>query len=75
MSNVSESAASESTATKSRQVARVLNLSILFVGIGLYAAIGFAMHYVALFSEYQTTYFVVGTAIGVIGLLLWIVTR
>lgn len=74
MSNVSESAAAESAATASR-VGRVLNLSILFIGIGLYAASGFAMQYLGMFSEHQTTYFVVGAAIGVIGFLLWLLTR
>ncbi|WP_226481000.1 hypothetical protein [Natrinema amylolyticum] len=75
MSNVSESAGTETATVESSRVARVLNLSILFVGIGLYAGIGFAMYYLQVFSEHQMTYFVVGAAIGFIGLLLWLVTR
>ncbi|WP_222916143.1 hypothetical protein [Natrinema sp. SYSU A 869] len=75
MSNVSESAGAKTATTQSSRVARVLNLSILFVGIGLHAGVGFAMHYLKMFSAHQTTYFSVGAAIGLIGLLLWLVAR
>lgn len=56
-------------------VSRVLSLSIFFVGVGLFAAIGLVMHQMALFSEYQLTYFAVGVAVGVVGILLWLVAR
>ena len=56
-------------------VGRVLNLSIFFAGVGVFAAIGFALHRIAMFSEYQMTYFSVGVAVGLVGLLLWAVTR
>ena len=56
-------------------VSRVQSLSIFFVGVGLFAALGFGMHQTALFPAYQMTYFSVGAALGVVGLLLGLVTR
>lgn len=56
-------------------VSRVLSLSIFFVGIGVYAVIGFGLHQIALFSEVQLTYYAVGVAFGVVGVLLWLMTR
>lgn len=56
-------------------VSRVLSLSIFFVGVGLFAAIGLALHQTALLAEYQLTYFSVGVAVGVVGILLWLVAR
>ena len=69
--------ATESSSKRNVQeiVSRVQSLSIFFVGVGLFAAIGFGMHQTALFSAYQLTYFSVGAAIGVVGLLLGVVTR
>lgn len=54
---------------------RVLNLSIFFVGVGVYAATGLGLREVALFEALQLTYFAVGGAVGAVGLLLWAVTR
>lgn len=67
----------DSIATKDIQsiVSRVVSLSIFFVGVGLFAAIGLAMHQSGFLGEYQTTYFAVGVAIGIVGLLLWLVSR
>lgn len=76
--NSSEAAvAGESTAAKDIRaiVSRVLSLSIFFVGVGLFAAIGLALHQTALLAEYQLTYFSVGVAVGVVGILLWLVAR
>lgn len=56
-------------------VSRVLSLSIFFVGVGVFAAAGFAMHQAGLFSQYRLTYFAVGVVVGVVGVLLWILTR
>lgn len=56
-------------------VSRVLSLSIFFVGIGVFATVGLALHQVGLFTQYQLTYFAVGAAVGVVGILLWILTR
>lgn len=56
-------------------VSRVLSLSIFFIGIGAYAVIGFALHQMALFAEHQLTYYAVGVAFGVVGILLWLMTR
>lgn len=61
--------------TRNHVVSRVLYLSIFFIGAGLFAAIGFGLAQLEFFAEYQLTYFVVGTAIGVVGLLLWLLTR
>lgn len=65
------------TLTESRQavIGRVLNLSIFFVGIGMFAAAGFALQEVGLFAAYQTTYFSVGVVVGVVGMVLWLLTR
>ena len=65
------------TATEKRRVVigRVLNLSIFFVGVGVFAAAGFVLAQGGLFASYQLTYFSVGAAIGVVGLLLWLLTR
>ena len=54
---------------------RVLNLSIFFVGIGVYAAGGYALYQLGRFSKLQETYFAVGVALGLVGLLLWVLTR
>lgn len=56
-------------------LSRVLNLSIFFVGIGVYSAVGLALRQTALFSSLRLTYFSTGVVLGVVGLLLWIVTR
>lgn len=56
-------------------VSRVLSLSIFFVGGGSFAMIGLGMHRLAVFAEYQLTYFVVGGAVGLVGILLWLVAR
>ena len=67
----------ESTSREDTQavVSRVLSLSIFFVGVGLFAAIGLVMHQIGLFADYQLTYFAVGGAIGIVGILLWLVAR
>jgi hypothetical protein len=56
-------------------LSRVLNLSIFFVGIGVYSAVGLALQQTALLSPLQLTYFSIGVVVGVVGLLLWVVTR
>lgn len=56
-------------------VSRVLSLSIFFIGIGVFAAAGFAMVQLGTLADVQLTYFTVGTAVGIVGLLLWIATR
>lgn len=56
-------------------LSRVLNLSIFFVGIGVYSTVGFGLERIALFAPLQITYFAVGAVVGVVGLLLWLVTR
>lgn len=56
-------------------ISRVLSLAIFFTGVGLFAAIGLAMHQTALFGDYEVTYFAVGVAVGVVGILLWLVSR
>lgn len=56
-------------------LSRVLNLSIFFVGIGVYSAVGLALQQTALLSSLKLTYFSTGVVVGVVGLLLWIVTR
>jgi len=65
------------TTAEQRQtvIARVLNLSIFFVGVGVFAAAGFALQQTGLFAPYQLTYFSVGTAVGVVGVVLWLLTR
>lgn len=56
-------------------VSRVLSLSVFFVGIGVFAVVGFALHQIAMFAEFQLTYFAVGVVVGIVGILLWILTR
>lgn len=56
-------------------VSRVLSLSVFFVGVGVFAAVGLAMHQTALLAEYQLTYFAVGVVVGVVGLLLRLLAR
>lgn len=56
-------------------VSRVLSLSIFFLGAGLFSAVGLVMYRIGVFSEYQVTYFAVGVAVGVVGILLWLVAR
>lgn len=56
-------------------VNRVLNLSIFFVGIGVYAVAGFGLRQTGVFAGYQLTYFAVGVFVGVVGILLWLTTR
>jgi hypothetical protein len=63
--------------TEQPQVAlnRVLNTSIFFVGVGLYAVAGYAMYQLGRFASLQQTYFAVGVVVGLVGLLLWLLTR
>ena len=72
-------AAAEQTTTSEEKirsiVSRVLSLSIFFVGIGVFSAIGLGMSQASLFAQYQLTYFAVGVAVGVVGLLLWLMAR
>ena len=72
-------AAAEETTTSEEKirsiVSRVLSLSIFFVGIGVFSAIGLAMSQATLFAQYRLTYFAVGVVVGVVGLLLWLVAR
>ena len=56
-------------------VGRVLNLSIFFAGVGVFAVAGFALDRIEIFSAYRMTYFVVGVAVGLVGLLLFAMTR
>lgn len=56
-------------------LSRVHSISTLFVGIGLFAAAGLAMGQMGTFAGLRLTYFAVGAVVGVVGLLLWIVTR
>lgn len=56
-------------------LSRVLNLSIFFVGIGVFSAVGFGLRHIGLFSPLQLTYFTVGMVVGVVGLLLALMTR
>jgi hypothetical protein len=56
-------------------LSRVLNLSIFFVGIGVFAAVGLALRRTALLGSLELTYFAVGGAVGIVGLLLWAVVR
>ena len=70
-------AAGETTSPKDVRaiVSRVVSLSIFFVGVGLFASIGLGMHQLGVFADYQLTYFAVGGAIGIVGVLLWLVAR
>lgn len=76
-SSESAGVAGKSTAAEDIRaiVSRVLSLSIFFVGVGIFAAIGLALHQTAMLAEYQLTYFSVGVAVGVVGVLLWLVAR
>jgi hypothetical protein len=56
-------------------LARILNLSIFFVGIGVFSATGLALQQTDLLAPYELTYFTVGVVVGGVGLLLWLVTR
>jgi hypothetical protein len=56
-------------------LARILNLSIFFVGIGVFSAAGLALQQTDLLASYELTYFTVGVVVGVVGLLLWLVSR
>ena len=75
MSETSEAQPLTETEKAHSVVSRVLNLSIFFAGVGIFAAVGFALNRIELFAEYRMTYFVVGVAVGLVGLLLWAVTR
>ena len=73
------SASAEKTTTSEEKirsiVSRILSLSIFFVGIGVFSAIGLGMSQASMFAQYQLTYFAVGLVVGVVGLLLWLVAR
>lgn len=74
------SGADEETSASIREarpatVARVRTLSVFFVGVGVFAAAGFALRQAALFQANQMTYYAVGVVVGVVGLLLWLLTR
>lgn len=56
-------------------VARVRTLSVFFVGIGVFAAVGFSLEQIGLFAANQMTYYAVGVVVGAVGLLLWLLTR
>jgi|GEM_PF-6202622 len=58
-----------------KTIRRVRNLAIFFVGIGVFAAAGFGLEYAGEFTANMTTYFSVGSAIGVIGLLLGLISK
>ena len=75
MSEANDTQSLTETGTNHAALTRVLNLAILFVGIGAFAAVGFGLSRVALFESLQMTYFAVGTVVGAVGLLLWILTR
>lgn len=63
------------TETNHAALTRVLNLAIFFVGIGAFAAVGFGLSRVSLFESLQLTYFSVGSVVGAVGLLLWVLAR
>lgn len=75
--NTAEPTAAKGTTVKDVRevVSRVLSLAIFFVGVGLFAAIGLVMYQNSLLADYQLSYFAVGVAIGVVGILLWLVAR
>ena len=75
MSEANETQSLTGTEPGHAALTRVLNLAILFVGIGAFAAVGFGLSRVALFESLRLTYFAVGTVVGVVGLLLWILAR
>ena len=75
MSEANESTSVPETETALSALSRVLNLSILFVGVGIYSVVGLGLERVALFAPLQITYFAVGIVVGAVGVLLWLVTR
>lgn len=75
MSEANESQTVPETEKRHSALTRVLNLSIFFVGIGVYSAAGFALQQLKLFAPHQLTYFAIGVVVGGVGLLLWLVTR
>ena len=56
-------------------LSRVHNLSVFFVGMGVFAAVGLALRRTALFGSLELTYFAVGSTVGLVGLLLWVMVR
>lgn len=75
MSEANETHSAPETEQLQPVLARILNLSIFFVGIGVYSLTGFGLQQTALFTPYRLTYFTVGVVVGAVGLLLWLVTR
>ncbi|WP_435180320.1 hypothetical protein [Halorussus sp. AFM4] len=75
MSEANETASVPEAEPARSALSRVLNLSILFAGIGIYSVVGLGLEKVELFASLQLTYFAVGTVVGVVGVLLWLVTR
>ena len=75
MSETSESRSVPETEKTHAALARILNLSIFFVGIGVFSAAGLALQQSGLLRAYELTYFTVGVVVGVVGLLLWLVSR
>lgn len=81
MATTNESATADDTSTEASTrssqtvIGRVLNLSIFFVGLGVFAVTGFGLEQVGLFATYQMTYFAVGGVVGLVGVLLWLITR
>lgn len=73
--SVPDAAAGRSSEDVQAVVSRVRSLSIFLVGVGIFAAIGLATTQAGLLSSYQMTYFAVGSAIGVVGLLLGLIAR
>lgn len=55
-------------------LARVRTLSVFFVGVGVFAVVGFALAQAGLFAASQMTYYAVGVVVGAVGLLLWFLT-
>jgi hypothetical protein len=56
-------------------LSRVHNLSVFFVGMGVFAAVGLTLRRTALFGPLELTYFAVGSTVGLVGLLLWAMVR
>lgn len=75
MSKANETASVTETENTHTALDRVLNLAILFVGVGIYSVTGFGLERTTLFGQLRITYFAVGIVVGVVGLLLWLVTR
>lgn len=65
----------DDSAVGEKTIRRVRNLAIFFIGIGVFAAAGFGLEYSEQFIENSTTYFSVGSAIGVIGILLGLISK